>query len=93
MEGRPGPFMGWPAKKSDKEIKEGELAELKKKVAALEKELRVSSLPSLAHEIIRDLSISLPGHPPRSRAEAGFPRLAHLVFWDYPPHPRLGLKL
>ena len=49
--------MGWPAKKSDKEIKEGELAELKKKVAALEKELRVSSLPSLAHKIIRVLRL------------------------------------
>lgn len=33
--------MGWPAKKSEKEAKEEELASLKKKVAALEKELRV----------------------------------------------------
>lgn len=71
MEGRPGPFMGWPAKKSDKEIKEGELAELKKKVAALEKELRVSSLPSLAHKISRVLRLF--SRESRAPGVLGFP--------------------
>eukprot|EP00281_Chroomonas_sp_CCMP1168_P031107 CAMPEP_0206236754 /NCGR_PEP_ID=MMETSP0047_2-20121206/13886_1 /ASSEMBLY_ACC=CAM_ASM_000192 /TAXON_ID=195065 /ORGANISM="Chroomonas mesostigmatica_cf, Strain CCMP1168" /LENGTH=72 /DNA_ID=CAMNT_0053661115 /DNA_START=22 /DNA_END=240 /DNA_ORIENTATION=+ len=39
MEGRVGPFMGWPEKRPEVEVKKEELAKLKEKVATLEKEI------------------------------------------------------
>lgn len=41
MEGRKGPFMGWPATKSETELKAEKLKSLKEEVAALEKDLNV----------------------------------------------------